>query len=86
MNLNHILKKVGRGSSDDLNLHALRYPKSIFFVNGIRVKLSLNMMCSRKVQEGPGKSRKVQQCPGKSSNVEESPAISRKVQESPGKN
>jgi hypothetical protein len=36
MNLNHVLKKVGRRSSDDLfkisyflNLHALGHPKSV---------------------------------------------------------
>jgi hypothetical protein len=50
MNLNHVLKKVGRRSSDDLfkisyflNLHALGHPKSV--LHGIWVKLSLRMMC-----------------------------------------
>jgi hypothetical protein len=47
MNLNHVLKKVGRRSSDDLfkisyflNLHALGHPKSvtIFFTRELSSK------------------------------------------------
>jgi hypothetical protein len=54
MNLNHVLKKVGRGSSHDLfpnwcfrNLHALGYPKIVYicWFTDFWVNKSLSMMC-----------------------------------------
>jgi hypothetical protein len=67
MNLNHVLKKVGRGRSHNLfsfnvfmNLHTLGYPKSVtiyFVAHGIWVKQSLSMMCNIYQGEDEGCSR-----------------------------
>jgi hypothetical protein len=53
MNLNHVLKKVGRGRSHNtfslnvfLNLHALEFPKSVSIFWFIGFGLTLSMMCT----------------------------------------